>query len=98
MATQSMDEQRKALSRELSRSISDLGKQKSLSEVLDSLNKRLTPFFDTKPKSIHTKANKSFFDRTLNRPGFTGDCLVLLTRLYRLRSCLHRMPPQLQLA
>ena len=34
----------------------------------------------------------------VNRPGFTGDCLVLLTRLYRLRSCLHRKPPQLRLA
>jgi len=33
----------------------------------------------------------------LNRPGFIGDCLVLLKRLYRLRSCLHSMPPQLRL-
>ena len=34
----------------------------------------------------------------VNRRGFTGDCLVLLTRLYRLCSYLHRMPPQLRLA
>ena len=34
----------------------------------------------------------------LNRPGFTGDCLVLLTRLYRLCSCFYRMPPRLRLA
>ena len=33
----------------------------------------------------------------LNRPGFTGDRLVLLKRLYRVCSCLHRMPPQLRL-
>jgi len=34
----------------------------------------------------------------LNRHGFTGDCLVLLKRLYRVCSCLHRTPPQLLLA
>ena len=34
---------------------------------------------------------------TLNRPGFTGDCLVLLKRLYRVCSCLHRRPPLPQL-
>ena len=34
----------------------------------------------------------------VNRPGFTGDCLVLLTRLYRLCSCFYRMPPRLRLA
>ena len=33
----------------------------------------------------------------VNRPGFTGDCLVLLKRLYRMRSCLHSMPPLPQL-
>lgn len=33
----------------------------------------------------------------LNRPGFTGDCLVRLKRLYRMRSCLHSMPPLPQL-
>ena len=32
----------------------------------------------------------------LNRPGFSGDCLVLLKRLYRMCSGLHRTPPQLQ--
>ena len=34
----------------------------------------------------------------LNRPGFTGDCLVLLKQLYRERSCLHSMPRLPQLA
>ena len=34
---------------------------------------------------------------TLNRPGFTGDCLVLLKRLYLARSGLHSMPPLPQL-
>ena len=33
----------------------------------------------------------------LNRPGFTGDCLVLLKRLYLARSGLHSMPPLPQL-
>ncbi len=33
----------------------------------------------------------------MNRPGFTGDCLVLLKRLYRMRSCLHSIPPLPQL-
>ena len=33
----------------------------------------------------------------LNRPGFTGDCLVLLKRLYQARSGLHSMPPLPQL-
>jgi hypothetical protein len=36
--------------------------------------------------------------RGLNRSGFTGDCLVLLKRLYRVCSCLHRTPPLLRLA
>ena len=33
----------------------------------------------------------------LNRPGFTGDLSVLLKRLYRVCSSLHRTPAQLQL-
>ena len=33
----------------------------------------------------------------LNRPGFTGDCSVLLKRLYLARSGLHSMPALAQL-
>ena len=38
-----------------------------------------------------------FYPIQMNRPGFTGDCLVLLKRLYLARSGLHSMPPLPQL-
>ena len=36
-------------------------------------------------------------DEKVNRSGFTGDCLVILKRLYLARSGLHSMPPLPQL-
>lgn len=33
----------------------------------------------------------------VNRPGFTGYCLVVLMRLYRVCSCLHSTPHRLPL-
>ena len=46
--------------------------------------------------SCRTRSRSSVFI-ILNRPGFTGDCLVLLKRLYRVCSCLHRRRPLPQL-
>ena len=72
----------------------------------------IDPYMDVDTFSIYFGNNPEFKSRILlgkgvegvralarkvNRPGFTGDCLVLLTRLYRVCSCLHRTPPQLQL-
>ena len=53
---------------------------------------------DVRPKDAlkcMVQVEMKYGNDNVNRPGFTGGCLVLLRRLYRQRSCLHRMPPQL---
>jgi len=67
--------------------------------IIDDFNLPYDPIKDRYKqfREAMTALEEQKITAKLNRPGFTGDRLVLLKRLYRVCSCLHRMPPQLRL-